>query len=52
MKDAHLHQLLERQEYFIELGVVELPKALLDSCDDLVDVPWCLDMLEGLNGVE
>ena len=52
MKDPYLHHLLEHQEDIVYLGVVGLPKALLNSCDDLVVVPWCLGILEGFNGVE
>ena len=52
VKDAQLHHLLERQEDVVEIGVLELLKALLDSSDEQVDVPWYLGVLEGLNGVE
>ena len=36
----------------VDLGVVELIKALFDISDKFIDVPWCLGMLEWLNGVD
>ena len=32
--------------------VVELLKVLLDKCDELVDVPWCIGMMGIFNVVE
>ena len=52
VKDAQIHQLLERQEYFIDLGVVDMIKNILVSNDELVDVTWCIVMMDGLNVVE
>ena len=52
MNSSQIYHLLDRQEDVVEIGAVELLQALSDSSDELVRVPWCLGMLEGLNGVE
>ena len=49
MKDSQIYQLLEHWADVVDPRVVDLLKALLKSCAELVNVPWCLGVLEGLN---
>ena len=52
VKDSKLHQLLEHQGGVVEIGVKDMPKYLLNIWDELVNVTWCLGMLEVLNRFE